>query len=120
MKSTESIVAADYRKSFWRGVTACSVHIVAAHQRVSNPVKHHYVTQHVLRRFCDSSGVLWTYDKQKRRIYRAPPVSQARGKHFYSFKGRDGLDSTTIELKFLRKIDNDGCVAIERLLHREK
>jgi hypothetical protein len=87
---------------------------------MSNPIKHHYVAQHVLRRFCDSDGILWTYDKQKKRIYPARPASQARGKHFYSFKGRNGLDSGTIELKFLREIDRDGSVAIERLLRREK
>jgi hypothetical protein len=87
---------------------------------MSNPIKHHYVAQHVLRRFCDSDGILWTYDKQKKRIYPARPASQARGKHFYSFNGRNGLDSGTIELKFLREIDRNRSVAIERLLRREK
>lgn len=87
---------------------------------MSNPINHHYVAQHVLRRFCDLNSVLWTYDKQKKRIYPGQPTSQASGKHFYSFKGRNGLDSATIELKFLRKIDGDGSVAIERLLRREK
>jgi Protein of unknown function (DUF4238) len=86
---------------------------------MSNPVKHHYVAQHVLRRFCDSDGILWTYDKQKKQIYRAQPASQASAKHFYSFKGRSGLDSATIEL-ILSRIDQEGSVAIERLLRREK
>ena len=86
---------------------------------MSNPINHHYVAQHVLRRFCDPDGFLWTYDKQKNQIYHGSPRSQASGKHFYSFKGRDGAKTTVIELKFLRKIDADGCVAIQRLLDRE-
>ena len=57
---------------------------------MSNPVNHHYVAQHVLRRFCDANGVLWTYDKEKNKIYPGRPRDQASGKHFYSFKGRDG------------------------------
>lgn len=86
---------------------------------MSNPINHHYVAQHVLRRFCDPDGFLWTYDKQKNQIYHGSPRSQASGKHFYTFTGRDGAKTTVIELKFLRKIDADGCVAIQRLLDRE-
>jgi hypothetical protein len=86
---------------------------------MSNPINQHYVAQHVLRRFCDPGGLLWTYDKQKNQIYRGPPRSQASGKHFYTFNGRDGAKTTVIELKFLRKIDADGCIAIQRLLDRE-
>src|SRR6266478_141696 len=87
---------------------------------MSIPIKHHYVAQHVLRRFCDSDGMLWAYDKEKKQIYRGPTPSQASGKDFYSFKGVDGKKTAVIELKFLRKIDADGCVAIQRLLNREK
>ncbi len=86
---------------------------------MSIPIKHHYVAQHVLRRFFDSDGMLWAYDKEKKQIYRGPTTSQASGKHFYSFKGVDGKKTAVIELKFLRKIDADGCVAIQRLLNRE-
>jgi hypothetical protein len=88
---------------------------------VSNPVKHHYVAQHVLRRFCDPQGILWTYDKQKNRIYPGSPESQARGKHFYSFLARDGSrNNTTIEVEIFGKIDSNGCAAIQRLLNREE
>jgi uncharacterized protein DUF4238 len=87
---------------------------------MSSPIKHHYVAQHVLRRFCDSDGMVWAYDKEKNQVYRGPPSSQASGKHFYSFKGADGKQTAVIELKFLRKIDADGCVAIQRLLNREE
>jgi hypothetical protein len=86
---------------------------------MSTPINHHYVAQHVLRRFCDPEGILWVYDKQKNQIYPGAPPSQARGKHFYSFKAKDGTTTTVIELKFLGPIDGDGHVAIERLLHRE-
>jgi hypothetical protein len=86
---------------------------------MSIPIKQHYVPQHVLRRFCDPDGMLWVYDKEKNQIYRGPPPSQASGKDFYSFKGIDGKKTAVIELKFLRKIDADGCVAIQRLLNRE-
>jgi hypothetical protein len=86
---------------------------------MSIPIKHHYVPQHVLRRFCDPDGMLWAYDKEKKQIYRGPPPSQASGRHFYSFEGADGKKTAVIELKFLRKIDADGCVAIQRLLNRE-
>jgi hypothetical protein len=82
---------------------------------MSNPIKHHYVP----RRFCDADRMLWTYDKEKKQIYRGPPASQARGTHFYSFKGDDGNRTAIIELKFLRKIDADGCIAIQRILNRE-
>src|SRR6476469_7337223 len=80
---------------------------------MSIPIIHHYVPQHVLRRFCDSDGLLWIYDKGKNQIYSGPPTSQASGKDFYSFKGIDGKKTAIIELKVLRKIDADGCVAIE-------
>ena len=63
--------------------------------------------------------MLWAYDKEKNQIYRGPPQSQANGKHFYSFKGIDGKKTAIIELKFLRKIDADGFVAIQRLLNGE-
>ena len=86
---------------------------------MSIPIKHHYVAQHVLRRFCDSDGMLWVYDKERKQVYRGPPPSQASGKHFYSFKGVDGKKTPVIELKFLRKIDADGYVAIQRLLNGE-
>jgi Protein of unknown function (DUF4238) len=86
---------------------------------MSIPIKQHYVAQHVLRRFCDSEGMLWGYDKERKRIYRGPTPSQASEKHFYSFKGGDGKKTTVIELKFLRKIDAGGCIAIQRLLNRE-
>ncbi len=86
-----------------------------------NPINHHYVAQHVLRRFCDPQGILWTYDKETESMSPGRPKSRASGKHFYSFKGRSGVvDSATIELKFLGKIDNDGSVAIQRLLRRER
>jgi hypothetical protein len=64
--------------------------------------------------------MVWAYDKEKNQVYRGPPSSQASGKHFYSFKGADGKQTAVIELKFLRKIDADGCVAIQRLLNREE
>jgi hypothetical protein len=86
---------------------------------MSDPVNQHYVAQHVLRRFCDPDGVLWTYDKLKKEIYPARPKSQASGKDYYSFKGKDGTKTTVIELKFLRPIDAAGFAAIERLLRRE-
>lgn len=86
---------------------------------MSIPIKQHYVAQHVLRRFCDSEGMLWGYDKERKRIYRGPRPSQASEKHFYSFEGGDGKKTTVIELKFLRKIDAGGCIAIQRLLNRD-
>lgn len=88
---------------------------------MSNPVKHHYVAQHVLRRFCDPGGVLWTYDKEKNQIYAGTPDSQARDKHFYSFLGGDGQkDSATIEREVFGKIDGSGSAVIERMLKRER
>src|SRR6266566_9523020 len=86
---------------------------------MSNPVNHHYVAQHVLRRFCDADGMLWIYDKEKNQIYRGPPHSQACARHFYSFKAKDGTGTTIIELKFLRPIDANGYKAIQRLVNRE-
>jgi hypothetical protein len=86
-----------------------------------NPKNHHYVPQHVLRRFCDppQTGVLWTYDKEAKRIYPGSPVCQANEKHFYSFRTHKGLDNKTIEVDFLSKIDGVGSLAIERVLNRE-
>jgi len=86
---------------------------------MSSPIKHHYVAQHVLRRFCDADGMLWAYDKEKNQIYRGPPRSLASGKHFYSFKKIDGKKTAVIELKFLRKIDAYGFVAVQRILNYE-
>jgi hypothetical protein len=81
-----------------------------------NPINHHYVAQHVLRRFCDPQGVLWTYDKETERISPGRPKSRASGKDFYSFESHAGKDHKTIELNFLKKIDNDGSLAIASLL----
>lgn len=86
-----------------------------------NPKNHHYVPQHVLRRFCDppQTGVLWTYDKEAKRIYPGTPVCQASENHFYSFESSKGLDNKTIEAA-LSKIDGAGSTAIESVLRREQ
>jgi hypothetical protein len=85
-----------------------------------NPKNHHSVPRHALRRFCDPQGILWTYDKQAKKIYPGTPESQGCGKHFYSFQTKDGLDNKTIELKFMDKIDGPGSDAIETLLRHDK
>lgn len=87
-----------------------------------NPKNHHYVPQHVLRRFCDPprTGVLWTYDKEAKRVYPGSPVRQASEKHFYSFEGVKGFDNKTIEVDFLGNIDGAGSLAIESVLRREQ
>jgi hypothetical protein len=64
--------------------------------------------------------VLWTYDKEAKRIYRGSPVCQANEKHFYSFESSKGLDNKTIEVDFLSKIDGAGSLAIESVLRREQ
>jgi hypothetical protein len=86
-----------------------------------NPKNHHYVPQHVLRRFCDppQTGVLWTYDKEAKRIYPGTPVCQASENHFYSFESSKGLDNKTIEAA-LSEIDGAGNSAIESVLRRER
>jgi hypothetical protein len=85
----------------------------------SSPINHHFVPKHVLRRFCDPQGVLWTYDKETKQISKGRPRSQGSADHFYSFESHAGKDNETIELKFLGKIDNDGSVAIASLLRHE-
>ena len=85
-----------------------------------NPINHHYVAQHAVRRFCDPQGVLWTYDKENECISPGLRKSRASGEHFYSFKGRDGMLDSDDRTEVLGKIDNDGSVAIQRLLRREK
>jgi hypothetical protein len=89
---------------------------------VNDPINHHFVAQHVLRRFCDAQGVLWTYDKEAKRIYKGRPRSQACAEHFYSYKSQKSgaIDSKTIEQNFMSKIDNAGSLAIESLLRRER
>lgn len=84
-----------------------------------SPIKHHSVPQHVLRRFCDLEGILWTYDKEAKKIYPATPKSQGYKEHFYSFQTENGLDNTTIELEFMSQIDGPGSDAINTLLRHE-
>ena len=86
---------------------------------MSNPIAHHSVAQHVLQRFCDSRGTLWTYDKQAGKIYPGTPLSQARKRYFYSFKDRNGVRNPAVE-RFLSQIDGDGKTAIQSLLQQER
>jgi hypothetical protein len=87
---------------------------------LSNPIVHHSVAQHVLRRFCDSRGTLWTYDKLKGKIYPGDPPSQACEKHFYSIIDKSGTRNPVIETKFLKHIDSKGKRAVDELLSQKR
>ncbi|MBA2933070.1 DUF4238 domain-containing protein [Sphingomonas sp. CGMCC 1.13654] len=55
------------------------------------PKLHHYVPQFHLRRFADSKGCLWVWDKQNDRIFSAPPAGMAAETHFYRLTQYEGL-----------------------------
>lgn len=66
------------------------------------PKLHHYVPQFYLRRFTDSSGCLWLWDRDQDRAFRARPNSIAAEKDFYYLAKlvEHGHDPLTMEKQF--------------------
>ncbi|WP_329258771.1 DUF4238 domain-containing protein [Actinoallomurus sp. NBC_01490] len=63
---------------------------------------HHYVPQFYLRRFVDSAGRLWVWDREKDRTFSTRPGSVAAESNFYfqSELVRQGHDPLTMEKQF--------------------
>lgn len=69
---------------------------------MNSPKLHHYVPQFHLRRFLDSAGRLWAWDKQADRVFPTSPSSIAAGTQFYRLTQyeADGHDPLTLEKQF--------------------
>ncbi len=66
------------------------------------PRLHHYVPQFYLRRFADSSGRLWIWDRERDRVFGSGPRSIAVERDFYyvSDLADHGHDPLTMERQF--------------------
>ncbi len=66
------------------------------------PRLHHYVPQFYLRRFVDSSGWLWIWDRERDRVFSSGPRSIAVERDFYcvSNLADHGHDPLTMERQF--------------------
>ncbi len=69
---------------------------------MSNPKLHHYVPQFYLRRFVDSAGRLWVWDRNTDRIFPTGPRSVAAESNFYLLPelSERGHDPLTMERQF--------------------
>jgi hypothetical protein len=69
---------------------------------MSHPKLHHYVPQFYLRRFADSAGRLWVWDREAGRVFCARPGSVAAESNFYflSELAEQGHDPLTMERQF--------------------
>jgi len=66
------------------------------------PKLHHYVPQFYLRRFTDSSGQLWLWDRGRDLLFRTRPNKVAAENHFYWHEelAAQGHDPLTMEKQF--------------------
>ena len=69
---------------------------------MGEPKLHHYVPQFHLRRFADSCGRLWVWDRDRDRAFQSKPYSIAAEKHFYHLTelAENGYDPLTMEKQF--------------------
>jgi len=69
---------------------------------VTNPKLHHYVPQFYLRRFTDSNGRLWIWDRDGDRVFPTRPGSVAAESDFYFVRelAEQGYDPLMIESQF--------------------
>ena len=47
-------------------------------KKQEDPRKHHYVPKFYLKKFADSDGYLWTYDRVKHRLFKVLPKTLLR------------------------------------------
>ena len=66
------------------------------------PKLHHYVPRFYLRRFADTEGLLWLWDKVKDRVFPSGPAIVAAENHFYFLDDlfEQGHDPLTMERQF--------------------
>jgi hypothetical protein len=69
---------------------------------MTDPKLHHYVPQFYLRRFADSAGRLWVWDRDNDRIFSTGPRGIAAESHFYFLTDfvEMGHDPFTMEKQF--------------------
>jgi hypothetical protein len=85
---------------------------------MSVPKLHHYVPQFHLRRFADSSGRLWLWDRDRDRTFQSRPKSVAAESHFYTLTElvENGHDPLTMEKQFADLEDQVAAIT-EQWLH---
>ena len=69
---------------------------------MAEPKLHHYVPQFYLRRFIDTSGCLWLWDRDRDRTFSTRPNNVAGETHFYRMTEliEQGHDPLTMEKQF--------------------
>lgn len=82
----------------------------------NKPRVHHFVTQSWIKRFVDSDGKLYTYDRYARDIKPRPPKTIMQIFDLYTLDP-DGIDDTSAEDVDLMKIDNAGAKAMNAILN---
>jgi Protein of unknown function (DUF4238) len=83
----------------------------------SEPKLHHYVPQFHLRRFANSDGQIWAWNKHTDAIFPTSPAGIAAEKHFYRMTdlAEQGHDPLTME-KQLSQIEGDTSLITDQWL----
>lgn len=69
---------------------------------MSKPKHHHFVPRFYLRKFTDSNGLLWIFDKLKNTIFSTTPEHIAGQNQFYKLEelSQNGIDPLEMEYQF--------------------
>ncbi len=84
----------------------------------STKKRNHYLPRAYLRGFCDSEGLLWSFDRRAKEYRRLPPDSAAIVKEFYIIKDSCGRKSNAVE-DWLAKCEN-AAIAVIRALESDR
>ncbi|MHA2253668.1 MAG: DUF4238 domain-containing protein, partial [Candidatus Kariarchaeaceae archaeon] len=76
---------------------------------MSNPKRHHYLSQFYLEGFCREE-YFWVYDREEHTFRKQTPVNTAVQKHYYSIEGKDGKRNSKIEELFSQLEGKSKCV----------
>lgn len=77
---------------------------------------HHYVAQLTLRRFTDSDGQFWVYDRKNNSYRLAQPSGTAAESEFYSIPNDDGTYNRAVEEFLGAEIETAAGAAIAHLI----
>jgi hypothetical protein len=79
----------------------------------NKPRDHHFIPQFWIKRFADTDGKIWTFDKENydSQIKPKSPKKVMQIFNLYTVQP-SGLDDTSLEEVDLMKLDNDGSICV--------
>jgi len=80
--------------------------------------RNHYLPRAYLRGFCDSEGLLWSFDRRSKDYRRLPPDAVAVEKEFYIIKDSSGRKSIAVE-DWLAECENSA-IPVVRTIEKER